>query len=166
VPPAGFLASQHTVSAAGDIDLDGQADIVWRNTTNGQVSYFRMGGAIVLGSGVIQAVLSQTWTAMGGGDFNGDGIMDVGYRKPATGEVLLRLMKQDFTTLESAQYQLSTGWSHVGFPDVNGDGRADVLWRKPSNGKLMRWKMNGLTVMSTTSVGTGPTGTAKVYAEK
>lgn len=165
-PPPGFAASAHTVTAVGDIDRDGFADIVWRRTSNGDVSYFRMGGATVLQYGLIQAGLSQSWSGLGGGDFNGDGVLDLGYRKPATGTVLLRLMNPDFTILGSAQIEQATSWSHVGFPDVNGDGKADVVWRKASNGKITRWKMNGLSLISNASIGTGPTGSAKAYAER
>ncbi len=166
VTSSGFDPSLYTVCTSGDINGDSNADIVWRKTSNGDLRYFRMNGATVTTNGLIQAGLSTAWTAMGGGDLDGDGVLDLAFRNSTSTGVLLAKLNSNFTVNSSAQLTLAAGFTFVGFPDVNGDGKADLVWRKTSNGILVRWKMNGLQVVSSATIGTGPTGTAKVYAEK
>lgn len=166
VTSPGFDPSLYTVCTAGDIDGDSNADIIWRKTSNGDLRYFRMNGSTVTTNGLIQAGLSTAWTAMGGGDLDGDGVLDLTFRNATSTGVLLAKMNSNFTVNSSAQLTLAAGFTFVGFPDVNGDGKADLVWRKTSNGILVRWRMNGLQVVSSATIGTGPTGTAKVYAEK
>lgn len=162
-----FDPSLFSVHSVGDINLDGMADIVWRKTSSGDLRYFKMSGATVLKNGMIQAGLNTDWVAMGGGDLNGDGTLDLGWRSAANGNVLLALVGTDFKVSTSAQLSLASGFTFVGFPDVNGDGMADVVWRKTSDGKIVRWKMNGLTVLNSATIGTGPTTSGlKTHAEK
>jgi FG-GAP-like repeat len=167
VTSPGFDCSLYTLGASGDVDGDGKADIIWRKNSNGDLRYFRMNGATVVTNGLIQAQLATTWVGMGGGDLNGDGTLDLGFRSSANGNVLLALVNSNFTVTQSAQLSLASGFTFIGFPDVNGDGRSDLIWRKDSDGKIVRWKMNGLAVQSSTTIGTGPnTANVKTHAER
>ena len=161
-----FDVSLYTVATCGDVDGDGKADIIWRKNSNGDLRYFRMAGSTILQSGLI-ATLSTTWVSVGGGDLNGDGILDLGFRSSANGNVLLGLLDNTFHIATETQLSLAAGFSFIGFPDVNGDGKADLVWRKDSTGAIVRWKMNGLTVTSSKTVGAGPnTAGVKTYAER
>jgi hypothetical protein len=96
---------------------------------------------------------------MGGGDFDGDGDLDMAFRNSSSGNVIFALLNPNFTVATSAQISLASGFTFVGCPDVNGDGRADVVWRQTSTGKIIRWRMNGVAVLNSATVGTGPTTT-------
>jgi hypothetical protein len=164
---AGFDPSLHTVVTSGDINGDGKADIVWRQTSNGNLKYFRMNGATVQANGTIQAGLSTGWTGLGGGDIDGDGDIDLAFRNANGTVALLMTLNPNFTKGSTVQIAIPSGLSFVGMPDVSGDGKADVVWRKASTGQIIRWRMNGLVVSNSSIIGTGPTGTTvKCYGEK
>jgi hypothetical protein len=162
-----FDPSLFKVHSVGDINLDGFADIVWRKTSNGDLRYFKMAGATVVKNGMIQAAVDPAWAGVGGGDLNGDGTLDLVFRSDTTGNVLLALVGTDYKVGNSAQLSLASGFTFIGLPDVNGDGKADIVWRKNSDGKIVRWKMNGLQVLNSATIGTGPTTSGvKTHAEK
>jgi uncharacterized delta-60 repeat protein len=78
------------IRAANDFNLDGYADIVWRNTINGANSIWYLGGA----SGIekqsdqfIDSVGDQNWNIVGSGDFNSDSEADLLWRNSITSQV-------------------------------------------------------------------------------
>jgi FG-GAP repeat len=50
------------VAAVGDYNGDGKADILWQNTSTGQMSVWEMNGTSVIGGGAI-ASIPTTWQA-------------------------------------------------------------------------------------------------------
>lgn len=166
VTVSGFDPSLHTVVTAGDINGDGKADLVWRQTSNGALKYFRMNGATVQANGTISG-LSTGWTGLGGGDIDGDGDIDLAFRNANSTVALLMTLTPTFGVGSTVQIAIPSGLSFVGMPDVSGDGKADVVWRKASTGQIIRWRMNGLVVSNSSVIGTGPTGTSvKCHGEK
>jgi hypothetical protein len=65
---------------------DGKVDILWRNTSTGEVTAWLMNGVTLTGGAVIGIVADQNWKAVGTGDFNKDGKVDILWRNSATGE--------------------------------------------------------------------------------
>ena len=61
----------------GDFNDDGHSDILFQNTTSGQVSIQEMNGTNVIGGGTVSANPGLSWHAIGTGDFNGDGHSDI-----------------------------------------------------------------------------------------
>lgn len=82
-----------------DLNGDGMADVIWRNT-DGRVWVQLMNGFTQIGGGVIWSEPDANWRIKGTGDFNGDGKGDVLWRHQTTGEVFVLLM--DGTTVLSA----------------------------------------------------------------
>jgi hypothetical protein len=61
----------------GDFTDDGFSDdILWQNTSSGQVSIWEMDGTTRIGGGPV-ADPGPSWHAVGTGDFNGDGFSDI-----------------------------------------------------------------------------------------
>ncbi len=58
---------------AGDFTDDGFSDdILWRNTSSGQVSIWEMSGNTLIGGGPVSPNPGPAWKAIGAGDFNKD----------------------------------------------------------------------------------------------
>jgi hypothetical protein len=74
----------HVMSANGD----GKADILWRNSTTGQVYIWLMNGTTLTSSGSLGSV-SSDWSIAGVGDFDGNGTSDTLWRNSTTGQVYI-----------------------------------------------------------------------------
>ena len=75
------------INGVGDFDGDGKSDILWRNTTTGDVGLWELNGAsIALATNIANGVASN-WVINGVGDVNGDGKSDIIWRNTTTGDV-------------------------------------------------------------------------------
>ncbi|MEA2833981.1 MAG: serralysin [Methylobacteriaceae bacterium] len=147
--------SWHVV-ATGDFNGDGDADIIWQNTS-GVLDEWTMDGSTVTSGPAVtsngQAItLDSSWHALGTGDFNGDGNDDIIWQN--TNGALYEWMMNG-STITSSEAPTSNGqvvtpdasWHVAGIADFNHDGHADLLWQNDS-GSLLDWTMNGSTIAS------------------
>jgi len=145
-----------SVAGTGDFNGDGNADILWRDTS-GEVAIWTMNGnAITSGADVTSGGTAvrpdASWTIAGIGDFNGDGNRDILWRS-TSGQVSLWTMNGSTITgggdLTSGGVAVrpDASWSIAGIGDFNSDGNSDILWRN-SSGALNLWLMNGTTITS------------------
>jgi hypothetical protein len=72
----GSPTSDWVIQGVGDFNGDGNADILWRNSTTGEVYIWLMNGTTFTSSGSLGYV-SSDWSIAGVGDFNGDGKADI-----------------------------------------------------------------------------------------
>jgi hypothetical protein len=105
------------VKGVGDLDGDGRADIVWRNSSSGQNYLYPMEGtAIKPTEGYLRTVADPNWQIVALGDYDGDGKSDLLWRNASTGENYLYPM--DGTTIRPSEGYLRTvpvgGWEVVG----------------------------------------------------
>ena len=138
-----------TVAGIGDFDGDGNADILWRNSSTGQnYIYFMDGTSIKPSEGFIRTVADQSWQVAGVGDFDGDGKADILWRNTATGQNYLYPM--DGLAIKPTEGYLRTAadttWQVVGIGDFDGDGKADIVWRNSSSGENYLYPMDGTTI--------------------
>jgi len=84
--PASSVLSQHQVRA------DGKADILWQNSSTGQLYVWLMNGSVEASGASPGTVTSASgWSIQGVGDYNGDGKADILWRN-TSGEVYLWFM--------------------------------------------------------------------------
>jgi len=137
------------VVVRGDLNGDGQADVVWRNVSTGDNYLWPMNGtAILAGEGYLRTVADQNWQIPGIGDFDGDGKADILWRNSSTGDNYLYFMSG--TSIVGEGYLRTVAdlnWQVVGVGDFDGDGRADILWRNLSTGDNYLYLMNGTAVV-------------------
>ena len=142
------LVEASGAAAHKDLDGDGKADLVWRNTSNGSTAIWLLDGAAIASTGFPGGV-SAAWQIVGVGDVNADGKADVIWRNSTSGTVAVWLM--DGVTITSTGFPGSapTEWDIQDVGDVDGDGKADLVWRNTSNGSTAIWLLDGTAIAST-----------------
>ncbi|MBN1917717.1 MAG: FG-GAP repeat protein [Verrucomicrobia bacterium] len=134
------------IEGVGDFDGDGRSDVLWRNTTTGQVAAWLLRDLRIRRAGVVAAVdPASGWAIRAVGDFNGDGKADVLWRNTATGDVAI--WRLDGITFKGGflvrRVDPASGWTIQGAADFSGDGKCDILWRNVGTGGVAVWLMNG-----------------------
>ncbi|MES0336580.1 MAG: VCBS repeat-containing protein [Candidatus Magnetobacterium sp. LHC-1] len=132
-----------------DFNGDGNSDILWQDTSTGQVVIWLMNGATISGSGSPATVSDPSWLIKDAGDFDGNGKSDILWHNNTTGDVVIWMMNG--TTIASAGLPAivsDSNWHirHVG--DFNGDGKSDILWYNTGAGYVAIWLMNGGVIAS------------------
>ena len=135
------LTLAHNVS--DDVNGDGRADIIWRNTTTGDLTDWlgQANGSFAGNTDYAWNNASLSWHIVGTGDFNGDGHTDILWQNDS-GEVTNWLGNANggFTgNIANADNHVDAGWQVAGTGDVNGDGRADIIWRNTTTGDVTDW---------------------------
>ena len=145
----------HNRTADFDVDGDGKADIVWRNTSNGTTAIWLMNGTTIA-SPSFPGGVPAAWEIVGIGDVNADGKADVSWRNSISGTVAVWLM--DGHTIKSVGFPgtVPTGWELEQIGDVDGNGTADFIWRNTNSKVVVVWLMNGATIASSKSLGGVP----------
>ncbi|MEO6003566.1 MAG: immunoglobulin domain-containing protein [Opitutus sp.] len=139
-----------------DFNADGNSDLLWSNTTNGDNYFWYMNGTS-FGSSVFLGNNGTNWRIVATGDFNADGRTDLVWRNLTNHDCYVWLMNG--TTLLSSVYLGNNGaqWQIVGTGEFNGDGKTDVLWQNSTTGDVYAWLMNGTSLLSSVYVGSnGP----------
>ncbi len=98
------------VAAIADLNGDGMDDVVWRSSTTGMVSSWRMSGLSMTGSAVLHAGLAATWRIEGSPDIDGDGRREIMWRNATTGQTAIWTMN-DFDSYGGGLFtSASTSW--------------------------------------------------------
>jgi len=139
-----IVPSAWKIAGVGDFNGDGRADILWRNTTTGDMSNWLglLNGGFKdnAANGFINVPMA--WQVAGVGDFNGDGRNDILWRNTTTGAMTdwLGLLNGGFQDNAPNGYTIvPVSWQVAGVGDFNGDGRADILWRNTTTGDISNW---------------------------
>ncbi len=128
-------------AGSGDFNADSITDILWRNTSTGQVNLWFMNADGTRSSS--KTLLTDiSWTVAETGDVNNNGIADIFWRQASTGKVNLWFMNVDGSRASARTLITDPSWTVAGTGDFNADGKSDVLWRQASTGKVTLWFLN------------------------
>jgi hypothetical protein len=130
----------------GDITGDGNADIVFRNTSSGAIVIWPMVG-LTRGTVLTSSAAGSQWTARAVGDMDGDGIADIFWTTST--QTSTWLMNANGTVKSFTNpLTIPTSATLVGVGDLHNDKKADVIWHLGS-GHYRSWKMNGGSIAAT-----------------
>ena len=82
-----------------------------------------------------------SWTALGTGDFNGNGLSDI-LLQNKNGQVAIWEMNGTHLVTSAVVASPAPSWVAVGTGDFNGDGLSDILLQN-TDGRVAIWEMNG-----------------------
>ncbi|MEQ1908159.1 MAG: FG-GAP-like repeat-containing protein [Vicinamibacterales bacterium] len=141
--------------APTDVNGDGWADLLWRNTSTGDNRVWYLNGSTVATQGSLPPFADPAWQLIATADFNADGHPDAIWRNTTTGANVVWYLNG--TTI-SSQASLPTvadlTWHLVASADVNRDGSPDLIWRNQVNGATLVWYLNGVTLVGQASMPT------------
>ena len=126
-----------------DFNTDGVADILWRNTTDGNNQIWLMNNDGSRNSIAYPGYRDTNWQAVEVADFSNDGVADILWRNSSNGNNEIWLMNNDGTRNTIAYPGArNTNWQVVEVANFSNDSVPDILWRNTSNGKNQIWLMN------------------------
>jgi ELWxxDGT repeat protein len=146
----GALADQTwQIGAVADMDKDGVADIVWRNSGGANAIWLlTASGNLKSPSFAIDPLVDSNWEIKGAADFNGDGNTDILWYHKTNGLVVAWYLNatyqqitaaQVLTTLPNASWEIRPDAAG----DFDGDGDGDFLATNKSNNTAVIYKMQG-----------------------
>jgi hypothetical protein len=132
-----------SVVAVADQNGDGTPDLIWQNSSTGQVNvnyYGGPGGATLTGYAVMNSGAGTAgWRVVADADFDQNGTPDLVWQNQSTGQVNVNYYGGGggatligYAVLNSGAG--TAGWSVVGAADWNADGVPDLVWQ--NNGTL------------------------------
>jgi subtilisin-like proprotein convertase family protein len=150
--PATLADTRWKIGGTGDINLDGQADLVWRHDFSGEnVVWFMNGTNLVSGTFTNPSLADTNWKIVGVDDVNLDAKPDFVWHHLVSGETVVWFMNG--VNLTGGGFTNPPGitdnrWRVGAVGDLNGDNRPDLIWRNQTSGDNLIWFMNGLNRIS------------------
>jgi hypothetical protein len=90
-PGSVSVADGWALAGTGDFNGDGHSDILWRNSTSGQLVIWLLNGTSVVGAGSPGSA-ANPWAIAETGDFNGDSKSDILWYNTTTGQLVVWLL--------------------------------------------------------------------------
>ena len=145
--PRSVGAGSHLdIQGIGDLDGDGNADILWRNTQTGEliVWYMASDGSVSETLSYGNVPLSYQVRALA--DVDGDWIKDIVWFEAATGQVAIWNMHRGGTYTAWFPGGAGSGWDIYKAGDFDADGREDLFFRN-ADGTTAIWYMAGPSIV-------------------
>jgi hypothetical protein len=134
------------INGVGDFNGDGKADLVWRRTDDSaEARIWLLDGAGHVAQDVGLPANPPGWRINGVGDFNGDGKVDLVWRRTDdSAEARIWLLDGGRVVQDVGLPANPPGWRINGVGDFNGDGKADLVWRRTDDSAEARiWLLDG-----------------------
>ena len=149
--PVGVSDTNWKLRATGDVDGDGQADLLWQQQSSGRLVVWLMNGLSRREGRFLtpEGPESAEWQAVGLGDLTGDGRTDAVLQHAQTGRVVVWELEGDVRRSGVVLLpELAEAGKHVAaVGDWNGDGKTDLVLWSEGGGELEAWLLDGLSLL-------------------
>lgn len=140
------------VAGDGDLDGDGDADLVWRNAATGEDAVWLLDHEPVVqvsGAAWAPTVFDAAWRVALVADLDGDRRDDLLWRREGTGEMAVWLMHGASVVASGFLPTLADASWVPAAADLDGDGRDEVVWRHAISGETAAWFLDGVSFVAT-----------------
>jgi hypothetical protein len=146
------------VGGVGDMDSDGDQDIVWHNASTGQNAVWFLNQTAYSSSTTFTAGPSLGWHMVSVFDFANDGKYDILWHNDATGATQLWPMNGRSQAGSPIDYQTvaDSTWRLAGTGVFRGNGEHDLFWHNSGTDLNAQWFMTGATLTGSTTFATTP----------
>jgi hypothetical protein len=152
VGPTGTAAPAWKVVGVGDMNGDGKADLLWRNSTTGAMLSWLMSGNSVINNYTaaytVWGNVSSDWTVKGLADVTGDGHADVIWYNTNGTAAVWKIVDGQYNVGSAIVTGNIPQWQIVGVRDFDGDKKADILWRHTGTGANTLYLLDGFAIKS------------------
>jgi hypothetical protein len=139
--PTGIVVTAPTATpVAKDFNGDGFADLVWDNTSTGQLAIWLLKNGVYSSESNLPAT-SPSWHIAGVGDFLDNGQSDLVFEN-LNGQHAIWILQGGVFQSSLTLPTVPAPWHVVGAGDFNGDGNADLVWENSTTGDRAIWFLN------------------------
>ncbi|MEA5452143.1 FG-GAP-like repeat-containing protein [Leptolyngbya sp. CCNP1308] len=136
------------MKAVGDLDSDGNPDLVWQHKTSNQAVVWLMDGVNLESGTLLPSGGNDGWNVVESGDFNGDDKDDILWRNANSGELAVWFMDgTDLVSGELISVNPGLDWEVGAVGDFTKDGNVDIFWEHRTAGVNVFWEMDGTTLV-------------------
>ena len=156
VPALGVVRNfeQAALAATGDLNGDGRADLVWRDTAGNPYVWITGENNGIFGGGSTLPLADQgalpnpgaEWAIVAAADLDRDGKADLVFRRASDGANYLWRMNGKAIASQAALPFVGPEWAMAMVGDFDGDGMNDILFRR-NDGVNYVWLMNDATIV-------------------
>ncbi|MEI6209704.1 MAG: DUF1566 domain-containing protein [Desulfuromonadales bacterium] len=154
------------IVATADFNGNGKAELLWWNSSTGQVAIGQTNGTNASTANVIYTEPNTDWRIAGAGDLDGDGKAEIVWHNKTTGQVYGMQTNGSSVTNGAMMYtEPDTNWEIVSVGNYNSDTKVELLWWNQQTGQVSLMPMNGLSVSGTITLYTEPDTTWRIQGE-
>jgi hypothetical protein len=150
--PYTYTSAQVPIGLA-DVNGNGRADILVRNTSTGRVAIWYMSGTTRTAYNASD--VASAFKFVGAADLNGDRRQDVLWTDETGGLMVSMSTGTGFST-QLLGLRYSASYYVAGLQDINGNGKADILLTSQDGKHLVVWYMNGFSRVAYNTHATDP----------
>ncbi|MBL9150057.1 MAG: VCBS repeat-containing protein [Phycisphaerae bacterium] len=143
--------SSWSIIGQGDVDGDGDHDLVLRDP-NGQTTIWFIENGAYASSGTVGGTLASAWSCLSVADLNGDGRDDLLFRNSNTSALVAWLLDGN-TRWYTINFGSPADLSFLATADLDGDGDKDIVWRNTTTNMAVAWMLDGLGDVTESNVG-------------
>ena len=131
-------------------------EILFQNTSSGQIAIWNMNGTNIIGGGTVAANPGPSWRAIGTGDFNHDfSLSDILFQNTSGQIAIWDMIGTNIVGGGTVTANPGPSWHAIGTGEFNDDGHSDILFQNTS-GQIAMWDMNGTNIIGGGTVSANP----------